>query len=409
MAILASIPKLQTRCRRACSNLLGLLHQASLDFPPDEKAWGQFLDYAQANRQHGVYGTACAVKTLVILGEPANSDFVVKGEQWLLHSLREENSPTNRKKDYTVTYKYCFLLEALEPSADEVSNSVAPLFDGLLQRRLGNTGWGEYYFSDEHRSDEPGIIPTALALCALRRYVPFAGSEQCKEPLEWLESRILDRWAEVSPLEVALLVLVLDAYSKKHAELGNRVASTGQLLERKIKEAHGTGRVGDWYPHHFSVCDPESGRWRNQYIYFPTDAIVVTALIRGGRFWQNQGFVNKAMHWYLKNIEKNGGFCQPQLRRIATVDHYWLALAMREFLNVNPKGFLASKWEWLTARSWRYNLFVRGPSTILILGLYTWLTYFQSQWPNLGVRAVIGTVLAVMLMVLTWVWWRPRH
>ena len=401
--VFTNVPKLQKRCKQACNKLVELLHNASLDINRVGKAWGQFLDYPQSNRQHGVYGTACAVKTLTILGEPVTSDFVKKGRRWLMYSFETDSSIANKKKDYALIYKYCFFLEALEPGANEVSNKVENLFQELLRRRLGGTGWGEHYFSDEHRSDQAKIIPTVVAIYVLRRYVPFIGSEACKEPLEWLEKQMLDGNARISPLEIAMLVLILDAYSKKHHELKTKAGSAGKLLERKIKETGRIKSLGDWYPHHFSIFDPDSGRWSNNYIYFPTDAIVALALIRNGQFWQNKRFITKVMQWYLENIEKNGGFLQPQLRRIATVDHYWLAQTMQEFLKVEAEGRLASLWKWLKARTWRFNL-VRLLITIAAVILYGWLTYFQFQQVNLIIRTAVGTIIFIIVIAVTLLW-----
>jgi len=310
---------------------------------PGMVAWGQFLDYGHSTEQTGTYGTAAAVKTLAIVGESDDSEYLKGGINWLRQSHDNSESRASKNNDWAVTFKVCYFLEAMEPNKVEINEtfSTADYFRDLMGRQLPNDGWGEFYFSIDNKDPDGSIVATALALYVLRRYVPFAGSNLGKEAALWFCKKI-DTLPETNSIVIALATIAIHEYSEKYSELKQPSVKLTEILEQKLKNFPKNKNMPE-FPHHFTVYDRKEGQSRNRYIFLPVDAVVSYALIISGRYKRNKTYIDSVVSSYQQSILANKGYSNPELApRKSTVNHYWIALLMRAYSDIKPIGIAES-------------------------------------------------------------------
>ena len=304
-------------------------------------AWGQFLEPAPEG-QHGVYGTSAALQILHRLNEA--HPYVEKGCAHMLEQFNDPNSRANRKRDFANTYKYCFFLDALEPSKSEINEpSFAKYCQGLIERQGKSAGWGEYHFSDKD-ADPPEPLSTCLVLLTLHRLKDFSHSTGAKTALRWLMSQIeakLNSLKDANYLEQYIILLSLYC-----AVLQKYVHNQGDLIRPEChktavtqlgRTAHRAYSIGVKAQHHFSFGKEE------KYIYFEADLILLWALAETGRLLWYPLRSARVLGHYLKRFDRTSGYVPPGFTRKFTVDHLWLLKAIDSVDKVR----IAVPWVWV--------------------------------------------------------------
>lgn len=333
--------KLQRDCSLSLSTIAEEIKRASVRISADKMAWGQFFDFEHSIEQIGLYGTAMAVKTLALFGEPENSDYLQSGLNWLRNSYDDSNSRANEKKDWAVIYKFCYFLEALEPHHQEIISDVSGLFSKLIDRRLADNGWGEYYFSADNKDPNGSLIATSIALYVLRRYITFSRSAQGENAALWFSNKVLDS-SDANAIIIAMAILAVNDYSRTNDDLKKNIKLLSDRLEEKAKTIAKRGHFLE-YQHHFTVVDGETGQSSNRYIFLPINAIVSYALLIAKKYKSNKDYINKVVEQYQKRIIINKGYSDPeQAPRKSTANHYWITLLLQTFSRLGSIGKLES-------------------------------------------------------------------
>lgn len=392
--------KLQRDCSLSLSTIVEEIKRASVRIPPDETAWGQFLDFEHSIEQTGVYGTATAVKTLALLGEPENSYYLQGGLNWLRNSYNNANSRASGKKDWAVIYKLCYFLEALEPYKQEIVSDVSGLFSTLICRRLADNGWGEYYFSTNNKDPNGSPIATSIALYVLRRYITFSRSIQGENAALWLCQKVLDS-SDANAIIIAMAILSVNDYLRTNNDLKEKFKLLTNRLEEKTKTITKGGYFLE-YQHHFTVEDRETGQSSNRYIFLPINAIVSYTLLIAKKYRRNKDCINKVVKQYQKRISINKGYSDPeQAPRKSTANQFWVALLLKEYLKISPLGKIESTFLKLKSRPRVYYGVLFLSSILIFVITYFLLESFQ-QNQNLSFISLL--LLFVVDRILSFIW-----
>lgn len=394
--------KLHRRCIEVLTLIGEEVRRASDHTGSGLVAWGQFLDYEHSTEQTGTYGTAAAVKTLAIVGEPEDSEYLKGGLNWLRQSHDTPESRASKNNDWAVTYKVCYFLEAMEPNKQEIdeNSSSADYFRTLMKRQLPNDGWGEYYFSHDNKDPKGSIIATALALYVLRRYVSFAGSNLGKEVALWFCKKI-ETSPEINSITIALAIIAIHDYSKRHNELNQPLTSLTKRLEQKITRFPKNTNMPE-FSQHFTVNDRRTGQSRNRYIFLPVDAIVSYALITSGRYKRNGTYVDDVVSNYEGSILVNKAYSNQELApRKSTVNHYWIALLMRAYSNLKPVGMAEALILKLKQNVILYWLSLISISIGIWIGVYFLIRYLDGNPLYSGIPPVV-ILIAGLIVNLLW-------
>jgi len=372
----------------------------------NHRAWGQFLDYARSTGQIGVYGTATAVKTLALIGEADASDYITCGTKWLLDSFDNHESLASKKKDWGVVYKYCYFLESLAPNDPEVNTDspIAEHFRTLIDNRLPDDGWGEYYYSTENKDSSHSVVATAMALYVLRRYTPFSKGQQGKQASSWFCDKLV-KAAAANRVELALSIIALRDYSQAHNDLAEAFSQLADRLGSNIRKL---GRVSDLseFVHHFTVPSKNSGETRNRYVFLPTNAVVAYSLLITGQYRTARDYIDETVAMYQKSIAAHGAYCNPeQSPRQSTVNQFWVALLLKEYGKLTPAGRLESAYVKLRSRSWLYKIVLVGITAIMFAVVYALIGHFQQ---NQNLSFISFSLFFVVNWVLSRIWKTDR-
>jgi len=367
------------KCNSSLSSIRQTIIDASEKVGDNQIAWGQFLDYERSTGQIGVYGTATAVKTLALLDEPDVSDYISHGINWLLDSYSNQRSIANRKMDWGVVYKYCYFLESLAPNDPEINvgSRFSDHFRKLIDRKLPNSGWGEYYYSPEYKDSDYSVVATAMALYVLRRYIPFSKSQEGKQASSWFCNKLIT--ANLSKVKLALSIIALREYSQVHNDVSVIFPQLVDRLEKKVKKL---GRVSNLseFPHHFTVPHEEAEKKRNRYIFLPIDALVSYSLLITNKYQTARDYIDKTVAMYQDSISVNKAYCNPEeAPRKSTVNQFWVTLLLKEYRKVRPVGKIESGFLNLKSRSRLYKIFLALFTIVMFAITYLLLRYFQQN------------------------------
>lgn len=388
--------KLLQQCSESLALIAEEIKKASASIPPDEIAWGQFLDFQHAVEQTGVYGTATAVKTLALIGEPQNSDYLQSGLNWLRNSYNDAGSRANGKKDWAVIYKFCYFLEALEPHKQEISPDVSDLFSQLIDRRLEDNGWGEYYFSAGNKDPNGSLIATSMALYVLRRYITFSRATQGENAALWFCKKVLDS-PDANAIIIAMAIVAVNDYLRTNNELKENFRLLTDRLEEKVKTITKRGHFLE-YQHHFTVEDRETGQSSNRYIFLPINAIVSYALLIAKKYRRNKDYINKVVEQYQKRISINKGYSDPeQAPRKSTPNHYWITLLFQTFSKLSPIGKLGSALLSIKRHSILYWVLLTLVSLGIIIGAFFVIQAFEGHPALNAISAIVVIIADVMI------------
>jgi hypothetical protein len=325
--------------RDAVAKIADSVNSAAL--PIDHKfAWGQFLDYPQENQQRGVYGTAAAVLILRLNGQD-ETDRCKGGKAWLQDQLEDEKSRANRKRDFEKLYRLGFAALALRSNGSGLGDQ---LMEQLLNRRLGNLGWGEYYRDESVRDANSGRIPTAFAFFVLSTFPKFCGDHASRdEVLRWLTQSLRSSESLQHTVEraVAAALAILGAIQSEAPIVGE---TRSVLIEPLLRYVQQRRDPALWYPHHYSVKVPEEDDpWSNNYVYFPTDSIVAEALLSVRELDRAYPRLWDAINGYALDSLRDGYFRQREHRRPATLDQYWVSRLFVRVQAVEPRKSLPGR------------------------------------------------------------------
>lgn len=394
--------KLYRDCDTSLSAIAEELKKASVQIPPDKIAWGQFLDYPHSTDQIGVYGTATVIKTLSIIGEPNDSDNIQGGINWLLHSYNDADSRASIKKDWGVTYKLCYLLEALEPNNQEINeeSGFARYFHILIGRILPDDGWGEYYYSNTIKDSNVGLIATAMALYVLRRFVPFSGSTKSRDIVSRFSQKVLGL-ENPNSITIALSVIVAASYVSKHQMLRSDLIRLAVRLEEKVKKIGKNPSLSE-YHHHFTVESEETEQWNNKYIFLPINAIVAYALILSDRYKDNKNYIDKVISHYISKISSYKAYCDPEeAPRKSTVNQYWVALLLNSYREIKPVGRVESLLSSIKCNRWIYYPLLIIISIVILGVLFLTIPILQRN-PALNALPAILIIIADLIIHRIW-------
>ncbi len=372
--------KLVEKCSLSLSSIRKVIIDASEKVGDNQIAWGQFLDYERSTGQTGVYGTATAVKTLALIDESDASDYIRHGINWLLDSYSNQKSIANRKMDWGVVYKYCYFLESLAPNDPEINvgSRFSDHFRKLIDRKLPDNGWGEYYYSPEYKDSDYSVVATAMALYVLRRYIPFSKSQEGKEASSWFCNKLISA-ANLSKVELALSIIALREYSQVHHDL---LVIFSQLVDRLENNVKRLGRVSNLseFSHHFTVTYEQAERASNRYIFLPVNALVSYSLLITNKYQTARDYINKTVAMCQDSISVSKAYCNPEESpRKSTVNQFWVTLLLKEYGKIKPAGHIESIFLRLKSRPVLYLVCLALISIGIFAITYFLLKYFQQN------------------------------
>lgn len=394
--------KLVEKCSLSLSYIRQTIIDASEKVGDNQIAWGQFLDYERSTGQIGVYGTTTAVKTLALLGEPDASDYIKYGINWLLDSHSNQKSIAHRKMDWGVVYKYCYFLESLAPNDSEI-NAGSPFMDHfqtLINRRLPNNGWGEYYYSPEYKDSDHSVVATAMALYVLRRYIPFSKSQQGTEASSWFCNKLINT-PDLNNVELALSIIALREYAKAHHDLSVIFSQLVDRLEKKVKKL---GRVSNLSecPHHFTVPHEEVEKRRNRYIFLPINALAAYSLLITDRYQTAKDYIEITVAMYQDSVSVNKAYCNPEESpRKSTVNQFWVTLLLKEYIEIRPVGKIESAFLKLKSRPRLYKISLALITIVIFVITYFLLKHFQKN-PSLSFISLLLFFCVDRILPLIW-------
>ena len=368
------------KCNSSLSSIRQTIIDASEKVGDNQIAWGQFLDYERSTDQTGVYGTATAVKTLALIDESDASDYIRHGINWLLDSYSNQKSIANKKMDWGVVYKYCYFLESLAPNDPEINvgSHFSDHFRKLVDRKLPDNGWGEYYYSPEYKDSDYSVAATAMALYVLRRYIPFSKSQEGKEASLWFCNKLINT-ASLSKVELALSIIALREYSQAHHDL---LVIFSPLVDRLENNVKGVGRVCNLseFSHHFTVTYEQVERASNRYIFLPVNALVSYSLLITNKYQTVRDYIDKTVAMCQDSISVNRAYCNPEESpRKSTVNQFWFTLLLKEYIKVRPVGKVESGFLKLKSRPRLYKIFLALFTIVMFAITYLLLRYFQQN------------------------------
>lgn len=394
--------KLVEKCSQSLSYIRQTIIAASVKVGANQIAWGQFLDYEHSTGQTGVYGTAMAVKTLALIDESDASDYTRYGINWLLDNYSNQESVANKKKDWGVVYKYCYFLESLAPNDSEINidSRFSDYFRGLIDRRLPENGWGEYYYSPKYKDSNYSVVATAMALYVLRRYVPFSKSREGKETSLWFCNKVINT-ANLSRVELALSIIALREYSQVHDDLLVIFSQLIDSLENNVKRL---GRVSSLseFSHHFTVPYEQTERAVNRYIFLPINALASYSLLITNKYQKVRNYIDKTVAMYQDSIFANKAYCNPEeAPRKSTVNQFWVTLLLKEYMEIRPVGSIEAAYLKLKSRPALYKVFlIIGTIAIFVITFFA-LRYFQ-QNQNLSFISLLVFFAVDKILSLIW-------
>lgn len=372
--------KLVEKCSLSLSYIRQTIIDASEKVGDNQIAWGQFLDYERSTGQIGVYGTATAVKTLVLLNEPDASDYISHGINWLLDNYSDHESIANRKMDWGVVYKYCYFLESLAPNDSEINDDsrFSDHFRTLIDRKLPNNGWGEYYYSPEYKNSNHSVVATAMALYVLRRYIPFSKSQQGKAASSWFCNKLISA-TNLSKVELALSIIALREYSQVHDDVSEIFPQLVDRLEQKVKKLGRLSNLSE-FPHHFTVPHKEAEKKRNRYIFLPINALVAYSLLITNRYQTAKDYIDITVAMCQDSISVNKAYCNPEESpRKSTVNQFWVTLLLKEYMKIRPVGKIESAFLKLKSRPRLYKISLALITIVIFVVTYFLLKHFQQN------------------------------
>ncbi len=283
-------------------------------------AIGQFLDHAAEQNQTGIYGTSSAAQVLNFCDE--TNSYVSKFSDFLIHSKEDLNSRFNIKKDFNIIYKYCFFLDTLQPWDEVVTDeNLYPYFEELINRCLNNSGWGEYFFSNEVKDNHPRVLSTCFALISLKRFPKFTQGPSRKQIIEWLLSQCEN--ITLSIIEKAFSLLVLSKYRDLIETSDGKILNLEKEIMIFIRSAKNKVK-GYPFRYHFTVTD-NNGKAINHYLFFPFDALLGLSILSSKKYTKKASYLFRVLNYYMKNVEDNeGGFKSDDSGRQSTIDQLWI-------------------------------------------------------------------------------------
>lgn len=322
------IKKLKERSMQARGRIQDLFTAHVVRLPNNERAWGQFFNENTANQQYGIYGTSAGVQVLSQSGYDAEHEHVAGGCSVLTSALENpEDSRFQQKGDIGLLYKVAFIAEACPPGGRTVTTNSQPM-DELIRRRLPNTGWGEFYFSEADKDVEPKVTPTAYALLALNRYRPFLNNDICQQSVIWLCRRILNS-SRLGISEVALATLALIEYRTIAKDVDSYQEALEFCRERLITWIQARKYIG--VPESYHYASSSDGSRGNMYLFFLPDCLVAICLLKFDSPSKQRKYLLKVINFFVGQVLDRGGFAPDSRRQVSTVDHLWIFRLLTEF------------------------------------------------------------------------------
>lgn len=166
------------------------------DMGPNMAACGQFIGPAAKNlTQHGLYGTAAALRVLA-QGTSADATKVVPRLVSHLQELEERNLPIKKRSKAPTTSvdvlnviklsEVLYALSFVQASQCHTDTLVSAIAGKLLKARREEKGWT--HFLDT--ASPVDVLPTAFAVLALSRHGQ-AYEQQIQKQIDYLESNVV--------------------------------------------------------------------------------------------------------------------------------------------------------------------------------------------------------------------------
>ena len=344
-----------------------LFIKTAISLDTNRRAWGQFLDDSRSNTQYGVYGTSAGIQALTLCDYSVDHALISGASRTLqeVFEIREGEIIFLKHDDIFILYKMAYLAEATQPGQSTLEKC-KPLSE-IISKVLPQTGWGDFYYSENERDEHPKVAATAVALLAISRYREFHIDRACEYSIRFLCTRLLEN-GSLGPHEYALAALALHEYKDTGARVSEYATSVQTCRDRMIEWAR-TRRakdIGDSRVYYYSTC--MEGHRENRYLFYFPDCLVALALLRHENPSQARRYVLRVVrHFALQTIDKYG-YVAKATGKISSVDQLWIVRLMREF-KLAQINFLLPPYFFL----WRG---ANAPIRILLSGSFLFLGAF---------------------------------
>jgi len=320
--------------RATIDELLGKLAQkfesAVIRSDGDEWAWGQFLDSSRTTEQTGPYGTAAGVMVLALAGR-GPSLYLRGGVKTLCKWWSEATSSSGSNGAYaterlTQTIRLSFAHQALRlAGTPEALETAEAMRVALLDRRLPDGHWGNYWISATDHDATPRVFASAVVLMALTLPrslpppVPTANLDALARGLAVQADSARDNSGNV-----------LNACASATASL----AVLGKSAKLSARSTNHLTRVlplplGDRSVYFFSHPNLKSpGQSRNGYFFISPHFLLALAGLQPGAPMRARLYAEDTVRALAKHLEARGAFQPNQDSPVASVDQAWAALLL---------------------------------------------------------------------------------